>query len=206
MVHGPREIHERLKNQAREVNFDDLDTAKDDPVAFPADRYAKKLGIIITGQGGQYAARTFGFPADFLPNSVPNMYAPGPPAKRDAGNAAGGFRTDVTFIAGGKPAVVAAFAAVFIDADYPGIGPSSLGALDRRGKPLGEPKVVEGANAAQVFCGVVAVDGAGDLVPAIARVHLVNGCNWPGVEAGEGVALDDFLFADPVVPEKDGSR
>jgi hypothetical protein len=46
---------------------------------------------------------------------------------------------------------------------------------------------------------VVAADGAGNLVPAIGRVHLVNGRNWPGVHEGEGVALDDFLFADPVL-------
>jgi hypothetical protein len=57
---------------------------------------------------------------------------------------------------------------------------------------------VRGGNASQVFCGILPVDGGGNLVPAIGRVHLVNGRNWPGVNEGEGTALDDFLFAEPV--------
>ncbi len=192
----------RLKDQVREVNFDDLDTSKDDVVAFAADRYARKHGIVITGQGGQYAGRTFGYPGDYPPVSAPNTYAPGPVAKRDAAAGAGGSRTDVSFTVGEESAAVVAFAAVFLDADYPGIGPSSLSAFDRRGKPLGDPNVVEGGNGSQVFCGVVAADAAGNLVPAISRVRLVNGSNWPGVDAGEGVTLDDFLFTDPVAAGK----
>jgi hypothetical protein len=190
----------RLKAAPREVNFDDVDTSKEDFVPFAADRYAERLGIVITGQGGQYAGRTFGFPADFPPASAPNSYAPGPVAPRNGGPGAGGCRTNVTFTLKGRAAVTAAFGAVFIDADYPEAGPSSLRPFDAAGEPLGEAKVVQGPSGSHVFCGVVAVDGAGNLVPAIARVALVNGNNWPSVEPGEGVTLDDFLFAEPVPP------
>ena len=195
------ELVKRLNRRVRVVTFDDLDTSKEDAVSFAADRYARQLGIVITGEGGQFAGRTFGYAVHYPPVSGPNMYAPGPTARRDAASGAGGSRTDVTFAVGGKAAAVTAFAAVFIDADYPDIAASSLRAFDRKGKPLGEAKLVQGVNASQVFCGVIAVDGGGNLVPDIVRVHLVNGGNWPGIEAGEGVALDDFLFAEPVVIE-----
>jgi hypothetical protein len=192
------EFVKRLRNRVREVNFDDLDTSRSETVSFSADRYAKKKGIIITGDGGQYVSRTFGFPDQYPSVSAPNLFAPGPMAHRNATGAAGGFRTDVTFTVGGQPAGVAGFAALFIDADHPDIGPSSLRIFDRLGKSLGEARAVKGGNASQVFCGVLAVDGAGNPVPAIGRVHLVNGRNWPGVNEGEGTALDDFLFAEPV--------
>jgi hypothetical protein len=198
------EFVKRLAGRVREVTFDDLDTTKDDFVSFPANHYEKTHGIVITGQGGQYAGRTFGFPNDFRPASKPNTYAPGPVAKRDAPpGRRGGNGTDVTFSVGGKPAAVAGFAAAFIDADYPDVAPSSLGPQDGHDKLLGEPPIVRGADGKAVFCGVVAVDGSGRPVPVIYKVHLVNGGNWPSVEPGEGVTLDDFLYSDPVVPDKD---
>jgi hypothetical protein len=200
------EFVKRLRNRVHEINFDDLDTSRAETVSFPADRYAKKYGIIITGDGGQYTSRTFGFPDQYPSVSAPNLFAPGPMAHRNAaGGAAGGFRTDVTFTVGGQPAAAAGFAAVFIDPDHPDIGPSSLRVYDRLGKSLGEPRVVSGGNASQVFCGVLAVDGAGNLVPAIGRIHLVNGRNWPGVNEGEGTALDDFLFGEPCVNKMDAT-
>lgn len=191
-------FRKHLKNAVTVVTFDDIDTSKEDDVSFAANRYEKRHGIIITGQGGQYVGRTFGFPKDFPPVSAPNMYAPGPKALRNAGQGAGGCKTNVTFTFEGKPAVTAAFGAVFIDADYPEVGPSSLAVFDRNNKRIGDVRVVSGPDASQIFCGVIAKDGAGAIVPSIARVHLVNGGNWPGVEPGEGVTLDDFVFAKPV--------
>lgn len=193
-----KDFEKRLNTRVREVTFDDVDTSKEDVVAFSADRYAKELGIVITGQEGQFAGRTFGFPMDYIPVSAPNSYAPGPKARKDAAARAGGSKTDVTFVAGKRQAVVTAFAVTFIDADYPTIAETSLSAFDQKGVALGEPIKIEGANASQVFCGVIAVDGSGRILPTIARLHIKNGGCWPGVEAGEGVTLDDFLFTVPV--------
>src|SRR5688500_8565184 len=60
------------------------------------------------------------------------------------GAGAGEPRT-VTFPARDQPAAVMAFAPAFIDTEHPGISPSNLGAKGRRGKPPGDPKVIEGA-------------------------------------------------------------
>src|SRR5262249_3330311 len=123
--------------------------------------------------------------------------------KREAAPGSGGNRTEVTFTADGRPAATAAFGVFFIDADYPEVAPSSLCPLDGRGQPLAPPRVVSGPDGSQVFCGVVAVDGGGgNLVPVIARVRLVNGAGWPGVDKSEGVTLDDFTFADPVASKE----
>src|SRR4051812_35522619 len=53
---------ERLGGQVRTVDFDDIQTPADRPVPFAADRYKEKLGIVITGEGGQYVGRTFKYP------------------------------------------------------------------------------------------------------------------------------------------------
>jgi hypothetical protein len=62
---GRAEFVKRLGNRVREVNFADLDTSAAQTVSFLADRYAKKQGVIISGDGGQYASRNFGFPDQY---------------------------------------------------------------------------------------------------------------------------------------------
>jgi hypothetical protein len=42
------------------------------PVAFAADKYGPSLGMIITGQGGQYVSRKFRLRKDFKPFSKKN--------------------------------------------------------------------------------------------------------------------------------------
>jgi hypothetical protein len=119
----------RLEGTARVVDFDDIPTSPDGtPVAFEADRYAATRGIVITGTNGQYVSQTFTFPYDFPPSSPPNMYAPGPMGSPPGD--LGGHDTDVTFVAGERAALATGFGAVFIDADYPGEGPSSLAIFD----------------------------------------------------------------------------
>lgn len=187
----------RLGASLRLVNFDDIETPARGHVAFSADRYKAK-GIIITGQGGQYVSREFGYPANFRCVSSPNMYAPGPTAPTNAGPHDGGHETTVTFIdAAGNPALVAAFGCYFIDCNYPNIGPSSIEAFDGDGRSLRIKKGFQGATGAPLFFGFVVTDPAGQPLPAIAKVQLVNGSSFPEVYAGEGVTLDDFVFSAP---------
>lgn len=185
-------FEQRLAGCTRNVDFDDVSTAATGEVAFAATRYVSK-GIVITGQGGQYASQGFKYPSEFVAVSKPNMYAPGPISTTTGG----GHSSTVTFSAGGKPAAVAGFGAVFIDADYPSLGQSSLSVLGKTGGQLGSSPV-SGANASQVFRGIVTVDASKNPVPAIFSVTLVNGNEWPPVGVSEGVTLDDFVFADPV--------
>ncbi len=195
-----KQFETRLGGAVRVVDFDDIETTKDEPIAFDADRYASSCGIIITGADGQYVGRTFGFPEQFIPTSPPNTYAPGPTAPRNAKEAQGGHDTDVTFTVKGTPAAVAGFGAVFIDADLPHRGPSSLAVYDPRERLLAEEEGFQNGNGGRFFCGMVAIDRHGSPVPLIAKVHLTNGNSWPAVNVGEGVSLDDFVFSAPAQP------
>jgi hypothetical protein len=199
-------FRKRLGGKVRLVDFDDLKTPDKGWVPFAADHYAKKHGIVIQGKGGQFASRSFGFPDHYFPSSRPNMYAPGPTAPVNRGKGAGGYETDVTFVANKKSAAVAGFGVVFIDADYPQIGPCQLAVLGRKNKRLDLTAGFGGANGSRLFRGAVTVDRTGKLLPTIHRVHLVNGCNWAGVAEGEGATLDDFLFAVPVPREEGASK
>jgi hypothetical protein len=181
------EFASRLGGAVRTITFDDVDTSGVDPAAFATDRYAP-FGLIITGDAGQYASRDFGFPEDYSPSSSPNMYAPGPIEDVTGG----GHATEVTFVDGDAPALVAGFGAVFVDPDLPGA--SSLSVFTDEGEPLGDAEI-PAANGQRVFRGVVAVDSdTGVPVAVIASVQLVNGTGWPGADVNDGVPLDDFVF------------
>lgn len=180
----------RLNNQVHFIDFDDVNTGiNEEPVAIEADRYKPTTGIIISGEGGQYVDETFGYPDEFVPVSSPNMYAPGPIG--DRGNL-GGNQTIVSFSLKDVPATVARFGLYFIDADYPGIGQSSLTVYGDGHRELASINV-SGSNAEQFFTGFVAVDQEGNPVPVIRSARIVNGRGWPVTsESHEGVTLDDF--------------
>lgn len=184
----------RLGGNVAVVNFDDVDTATADPAPFDATRYAATAGMVIIGEGGQYASQDFGLPADFTPTSSPNLYAPGPVGADGAND------TDVTFVSGGTPALVTGFGAVVIDADFPAIGESSITVFDVDDAQLAS-EVVSGPDASQLFRGIVTVDDqTGEPVPAIRRAHLVNGTEWPALDVDEDVALDDFVAGTVATP------
>ena len=184
----------RLGNVAV-VDFDDVSTSGDAPVAIANDRYAAQ-GVVINGQSGQYVSRTFGDPTNYPPASPPNMYAPGP--IDDV--AGGGSETNVQFRAGDVGGAVAGFGAVFIDLDSQdllNIFPSSLDAFDADNFPRGSVEAT-GNSAQAVFRGIVTVDGTtGNPVPVITRVQLTNGGGWPAGTLNQGVPLDDFVFSAP---------
>ena len=184
----------------RVIDFDDVPSAADpnEFTAFESDRYIGS-GVSITGGDGQYASQGFVWPLDFPAVSSPNTYAPGPIAPIDALVGSGGHDTDVTFHTPGADATVAGFGIWFIDADYPGIGASSFTIFNELGGEVGTTGTVSGSDASQLFVGVVAVDtGSLEPTPVIARVHVVNGSGWPGVNENEGVVLDDLMFTTPV--------
>ncbi len=182
----------------RVVDFDDIDTSTADPVPFATDRYADSHGAVIVGTDGQYVDEQFSYPEDFRPVSAPNQYAPGP--KHVRGKDAGGHGTDVTFRASDRAGCVAGFGVVFIDADFSGIARSSIALFDGNNKLLGANDDIDGDDGSQLFRGMIAADKDGQPVPTVARVHLVNGNEWPERATGEGVTLDDMVFDRPVNP------
>jgi hypothetical protein len=176
----------------RVVSFDDVEADSIDPAPFAADRYATD-GIVITGEGGQFASQGFGFPESFPPNSGPNMYAPGPVENLFGG----GNRTTVTFVASAMTAAVAGFGAVFIDPDLADV--SGFAVFDSDDAILGSVRV-PAADGGSIFRGIVTADDAtGDPIPAIARVDIVNGTGWPAGQLNDGVPLDDFAFGLPAL-------
>ena len=168
------------------VDFDDIDTASIDPVDFPADRYQSSHGIRITGGDGQFAGKSFGWPTDFIPVSFPNMYAPG------------SNTTEVLFFSGSDAGLTAGFGLYFIDADWPGSGPSSLTIYNRYGSQIKTSGTVTTLNGQATFIGFVTVDTAiNQPIPMIARAFVISGNGWLGNDNNEGVALDDFVFKIP---------
>ncbi len=188
-----------LGKKACLITFDDINTGNAGTVPFAKDHYAKAHAILISGKGGQFASKSFGFPKHFRPVSGLNMYAPGPIAPRNAGKGAGGYQTYISFYRGKKYAATAGFGTFFIDADYPLLGPSSLRAISVDLKKESRP--VSSLNGQAQFLGVLAMDGTGALIPNIAKIEITNGCNWPGADGNnaEGVALDNFIFAEPIL-------
>jgi|GEM_PF-3052704 len=189
------------------VGFDDVDTSTGQWTAFAPDRYQASHGLDLTGESGQYASRTFASPAEFLPVSAPNMYAPGPIDTSSASGVAGGNGTTATFFSAGATARTAGFGCFFIDADWPnwpsaGAGACTLTAYDGNGNVLGTTGQVVTADAQSRFAGLVAVDsGTGLPTDAIARVHITNGSGWPSNQDNEGAVVDDVVFGVPAAPQ-----
>jgi hypothetical protein len=194
-LYTERKAFEERLGKLTVVDFDDVDTTATDVVPFAADRYRKSHGVVITGTDGQYSGRTFGYPNDYVPVSKPNSYAPGP--KSGQGKDEGGFETVVTFSVGEREGAVAGFGAVFIDCDYPRLGPSALAVAGPDGKELASVKGFSGSSGSQLFRGMIAVNDAGRPVAIIRRVTLHNGNGWPASSSAEGVTLDDFIFTPP---------
>ena len=188
-----------LIRDVRVVDFDDVDTSVSDPATFASDRYQREKGIVIRGTDGQYASRSFGYPTEFKPTSSPNMYAPGPPATARSAPPRGGHTTDVTFTVDGERAGVAGFGVIFIDADYPSTDPSVLHLYDAEDRLIAQTAPCYGPNRAQLFRGVIAWYPGGSPAPVIYRVQVTNGNEWPSVNVGEGVPLDDFALSLPAV-------
>jgi hypothetical protein len=181
------------------VDFEDVDVPGDEPVAIEADRYLASHFVRIEGDGSQYVHTDFGLPNDFPEApSGNNLFAPGPIAE---GSDPGGFETSVTFVRDDTVAGVAAFSAVFVDADRPEQGESGIAVMGRGGNILAEETGFSGDNASQIFVGFVARDADGRPGPGIIQVEINNGSEWVGLNDAEDVALDDLSFLEPIPRE-----
>ena len=190
----------RLGGNVNLVDFESIDTSMMDPAPFAADRFKASHGVTITGEEGQFVSRDFSFPADFPPVSGVNMYAPGPRAPIDTPVPAGGNRTRVDFFDGDTAALVSGFGVHFIDADFPNIAQSGFSVRGANGAELFNTGEVSGANAEQIFVGLVAIDEAtGSPTPIFSEIEITNGAGWPATSFLEGVPLDDFVFATPEI-------
>ena len=188
----------RIGGFPRVIDFDDVDTAAADPAPFAANRYKYSHGALIEGEDGQFASTEFDPGSNMPPSSAPNEYAPGPPSDVFDG---GGNLTDVHFFNGIRTGLVAGFGVVFIDADFPADGASSLTLFGAGGGQLFTTGTVSGGDGSQLFRGVVAIDDSTDTpVAVIARSHIVSGSGWAGNPDNEAVALDDMRFSFPSAP------
>jgi len=124
--------------------------------SFSATKYRRSAGMIITGEGGQYASHAFRLPHDFVPVSKRNVYAPGPVAWTGSAPV-GGNETDVTFFAGSGSILAAGFGCYFIDADCPGDGPATFTVYNYADTALGGTPIVQTKSAGHKFVGLVAV-------------------------------------------------
>lgn len=176
-----------LNSTTLTVNFDDVDTSGEDPVAIEADRYFDSHGILIVGEGGQFVDDEFEWTDDYISVSSPNMFAPGPAVLEG-----GGYNTEVSFAG-----CVSGFGAFFIDADFPELGPSSLQAENDKGEAIYTSTEIFSESGSSMFHGVVMVDDDGNIQPAISQVNLVNGSVWPMSSCCDGVTLDNFVFSPP---------
>ena len=178
------------------VDFEDVDASGPEPVSIEGDRYLQSHFVRIEGDGSQYVHPDFGLPDDFPEApSGSNLFAPGPIA---TSTDSGGFETSVTFERDSSIAGVASFSVVFVDADRPEQGESSLAVLGQDGSVLGEESGFFAGNGSQIFLGFVARDAEGRPGPAIYEVEIVSGSEWVGLDQDEDVALDDMSFLEPV--------
>lgn len=189
-VFDDRQEFEKRLGQVVCVDFDDVDTTAKDFVSINSDHFAKQ-GLLLNNSGGFFVGRTFGFPLQYPAQSKPNSFSPGPVGKNP-----GGDLTEFTFGALKRPSLAAGFGALFIDADYPGIHASGIRVYGWDDRLIGEEMGFRGLDGRSVFRGVITVDGSGNLVSAISRVEVVSGSGWPGVDAGDGVTLDDVVFGN----------
>lgn len=185
----------RLGGAVRVIDFDDVDTSSVDPAPFTFHRYFFSDGVLIEGEDGQFASPSFGSPGDFPPSSAPNTYAPGPISFVFG---EGGNFTDLEFLEGLQYGAVAGVGVVFVDADYPGDGPSFLTVYDANGMQLATTGTVSGPDASHLFRGIVAIDdGTDQPTKVITLAYIQSGQGWPGNEDNEGVVLDDLVFGTP---------
>jgi hypothetical protein len=185
----------RLALAPRKVDFDDVDTTGPSAVRIDADRYARSHGVWLEGGDGVYVDDTFSNPTDFVAVSGRNTFAPGPTAPRDSPRRAGGFVTTVTFRARGRTACVAAFGVHFVDADYG--ADTGWDAYDRTGRVIARAHGVQTMDGQSAFRGAIALDAGGRAAASICRMRIKNGDQWPELDPGDGVTLDDLVLSPP---------
>jgi hypothetical protein len=124
-------------------------------------------------------------------------------------SAVGSNVVEVDFFIPGSttPAVVAGFGAVFTDVDRP--GSARMEFFDRKGKPLGAFEAPSGPSGGLSFVCAAGFAQKKNGKGGIASVRLTSGTEaiGPGVAdnaAVDLVAMDDFVYGEPVAIRKPG--
>ena len=168
------------------IDFEDVDTSGAAPEPIETDRYLTSHGVYIIGEDGQYVDDEFEWTSDYIPTSGTNMYAPGPIAID-----AGGHTTDVHFE---DNHCAYGLGVMFIDADFPELGPSGIIVYDQDGGNLGATPAFASESGKAIFRGLITVDDNGQPVKGIASGRITNGSVWPMSSCCDGVTLDDVMF------------
>lgn len=185
----------------REINWDGVPPALAAPSALPADFFnttsPRGIELSTPGTGFQVSGTPIAF-GNIHP-SYPSLFAAFSPTRLFT--AIGSNVTDVSFFVPGSSvaAGVGGFGAVFSDVDLPNV--SSLQFFDPSNHLLGTfyAPPTAGIDQGLSFVGVVFS------TERIGRVRITAGNQVPGgVEVGDLVVIDDFIYAEPrvaAVPE-----
>lgn len=184
----------------REINWDGVPDAFADPNLFPPDFFNSNsprgavfstpgTGFLVSANAGLATPTLFGFPNDFQTFSPQRLFT-----------AVSSNITDVSFFLPGTTtaATTSAFGAIFVDVEES--GSTRVEFFDETNALLFSRDVLVAGNQGLSFIGGVA--NAGE---RISRVRLTSGSNT--IEANgvlgntddDVVAMDDFLYAEPVL-------
>lgn len=185
----------------REINWDAVPAGRADPNLLPANFFnvnsprgavfgTPGTGFLVSSNAGDASPTLFGFGDQFAAFSAQRLFA-----------AVGSTQMDVLFFVPGTPtrATTSAFGAIFTDVEAAGL--TRMQFFDLDDQLIGERSVPTSSNQGFSFLGGFGAD--------IARVRIFVGDSallGNGLQsnpAGDLVAMDDFLYAEPLaaVPE-----
>ena len=187
----------------REINWDGVPDAKADPNAFPPDFFnttsprgavfsTPGTGFLVSANAGQTKPPLFGFSNDFTAFSPQRLFT-----------AVNSTITDVSFFVPGTttPTTTSAFGVIFTDIET--AGDTKLEFFDQSDTLIYSRDAMVTGNLGLAFLGAEA--NAGE---QISRVRIISGNNTIasngvlGNTTDDVVAMDDFLYAEPLaVPE-----
>lgn len=189
-----------LGSGRREINWDGVPDAFSAPNAFPPDLFnvVSPRGVVFStpGTGFQLSAdATSSAPIEFgnIDGLYPTIFTTFSPQRLFT--AIGSNVLDVNFFVPGTPAAatVSAFGAVFTDVDMANL--SSLEFFDASNQSLGVFSAPPATGDETLsFLGVAFTE------ERVSRVRITAGDTalGPGVVSGDLVALDDFIYAEPI--------
>lgn len=190
----------------REINWDAVPDRFADPNRLPADFFnvnsprglvysTPGTGFLVSANAGLSTPPLFGFPNDFQTFSAQRLFT-----------AVDSNITDVSFFVPGTSiaATTNAFGVIFVDAEV--AGDTNIEFFDQNNRLIYSHDAPVGGNQGLSFLGAIADDGE-----TISRVQITSGRNTIvsdgvlGNPTDDVVAMDDFIFAEPVktqpVPE-----
>lgn len=184
----------------REINWDAVPDAKADPALLAANFFNVNSprgvvfstpgdGFLVSANAGQSAPELFGFSSQLQAFSPPRLFT-----------AINSNITEVSFFVPGttQAATTSAFGVIFTGVEDD--GQTKMEFFDASGNLIYQHDALVAGNKGFSFLGAMATDGA-----QISRVRLTSGLatiagnGVPGKTAGDLVAMDDFLYAEPAV-------